>query len=110
MKAREEFESCARRLKALADPDRLRIIDLLFAGPRNVSDLAELLDDEIVKVSHHLGVLRRAELVQTQKEGRHVRYALHADISQSPHAIELGCCRLVLPIADGALPALKRRS
>ena len=110
MKAREEFESCARRLKALADPERLRIIDLLFAGPRNVSDLAELLDDEIVKVSHHLGVLRRAELVQTRKEGRHVQYALHPDISHAPHAIELGCCRLVLPIADRPTYPAKRGS
>jgi DNA-binding transcriptional ArsR family regulator len=102
MKALEEFKSCARRLKALADPERLRIVDLLFAGPRNVGDLAEELKDEIVKVSHHLGVLRRAGLVQTHKEGRFVQYALHPDVlrpvppAQSGQTIDLGCCRLEL--------------
>ena len=108
MKAMEEFESCARRLRALADPERLRIVNLLFAGPRNVGDLAEELHDEIVKVSHHLGVLRRADLVQTHKEGRFVQYALHPDVlkhplpahplpAQAPRSIDLGCCRLELP-------------
>ncbi|HEX3655714.1 MAG TPA: metalloregulator ArsR/SmtB family transcription factor [Pirellulales bacterium] len=108
MKALAEFESCAKRLKALADPERLRIINLLFEGPRHVSDLADLLHDEIVKVSHHLGVLRKADLVQTRKEGRFVQYMLHPDVLRGPqsaasaHTIELGCCRLELPPASAA--------
>lgn len=114
MKALEEFESCAKRLRALADPERLRIINLLFEGPRHVSDLAESLHDEIVKVSHHLGVLRRADLVQTRKEGRFVQYMLHPDVqrgsnpAQSSHAIELGCCRLDLS-AQAAPPRAAKR-
>ncbi|HEY5312150.1 MAG TPA: metalloregulator ArsR/SmtB family transcription factor [Pirellulales bacterium] len=114
MKALEEFESCAKRLRALADPERLRIVNLLFDGPRNVSDLADLLHDEIVKVSHHLGVLRRADLVQTRKEGRFVQYTLHPDVLRNPqsatssHSIELGCCRLELPASSVASRAAKR--
>lgn len=102
MKAKEEFELCAKRLRALADPERLRIVQVLLEGPRNVGDLAAALDDEIVKVSHHLGVLRRAELVETHKSGRFVSYALHPEVlrsarsAQAPHSIELGCCRLDL--------------
>lgn len=102
MKSENEFEACAQRLKALADPERLRIVKCLFAGPKNVSDLSEELKDEIVKVSHHLGVLRHAGLVETKKQGRFVIYALHPDVlhaakrGNSPNVIDLGCCRLDL--------------
>lgn len=98
----EEFELCARRLKALADPTRLRLITCLFKGPKNVGDLAAELNDEVVTVSHHLGVLRKTGLVQAHRSGRHVEYALHPDVSRAPernelpNQIELGCCRLDL--------------
>lgn len=102
MKKQEEFELCARRLKALADPTRLRLISCLFKGPKNVSDLAAELDDEVVIISHHLGVLRNTGLVQAHKNGRFVEYALHPDVSRAAKRneetkfIELGCCRLDL--------------
>jgi DNA-binding transcriptional ArsR family regulator len=101
MKKLEEFESCAQRLKALADPERLRIVDCLFGGPKNVGELSTLLKDEVVKVSHHLGVLRHAGLVLAKKEGRFVVYSLHPDIKATPQAgsnkqVDLGCCRIDL--------------
>ena len=89
---------CARMLKALADPDRLRIVDCLRRGPRNVSDLASLLHVELVNISHHLGVLRHAGLVLDEKQGRFVVYRLHPDIFQpSGEHLNLGCCRLEIP-------------
>ena len=95
-------ERCARMLKALADPERLRIVDCLRQGPRNVSDIAALLDAEIVNVSHHLGVLRNAGLVLDEKQGRFVVYRLHPDIVQpSGEHLNLGCCRLEIPKEDG---------
>ncbi|MBA4015606.1 MAG: ArsR family transcriptional regulator [Pirellula sp.] len=103
MKKPEEFQWCAERLKALGDPERLRIITVLLSGPRNVSAIAEELDDAIVKVSHHLGVLRHSGIVQTTKQGRHVEYALASDVfvvanvSDTENFLDLGCCRLELP-------------
>ncbi len=79
MKDPSEFEECAQRLKALADPERLRIVTCLFGGAKNVGDLAAALEDEIVKVSHHLKVLRNAGLVLAKKEGRFVVYRLHPE-------------------------------
>jgi DNA-binding transcriptional ArsR family regulator len=102
MRQPEEFDVCARRLKALADPARLRILDCLFAGAKNVGDLAAALNDEIVKVSHHLGVLRNAGLVESRKSGRHVEYTLHPDVNSEINSegvikmLDLGCCRLDL--------------
>jgi DNA-binding transcriptional ArsR family regulator len=103
MKQIHEFQWCAERLKALADPERLRIVTLLLAGPKHVGALADELDDTVVKVSHHLGVLRHSGLVRTERQGRFIEYALHPDVfvvanltDDVPH-LDLGCCRLELP-------------
>ena len=70
---------------------------------RNVSELADLLNAQIVNVSHHLGVLRHAGLVQDVKQGRFVVYSLHPDVfrpGDETHPVDhldLGCCRLEIP-------------
>jgi DNA-binding transcriptional ArsR family regulator len=72
-----------------------------------VGALAEELQDAIVKVSHHLGVLRNAGLVTATKQGRFVEYALHpevfivANLSETESFLDLGCCRLELPPQRG---------
>ncbi len=92
---------CARYLKALADPDRLKIIQCLGSGPKNVSEIAELVGREFVNVSHHLGVLRNARLVHDEKQGKFVVYSLHPDLiakkrsnGKGKEVLDLGCCRL----------------
>ena len=99
----DELQSadCAKRLKALADPERLKIIQLLQGGPKNVSTLSDLLGADIANVSHHLGVLRHAGLVRDEKQGKFVVYSLHPDIFRPGEpgqvaALDLGCCRLEL--------------
>lgn len=101
MKEEQDFELCAQRLKALADPDRLKIILRLFKGEMNVGDLAAAVEDEVVNVSHHLRVLRHANVVITRKDGRFVVYRLHPSVTVGPIVdgrpqIELGCCRVDL--------------
>jgi DNA-binding transcriptional ArsR family regulator len=91
MMATDEFKQCAERLKAVADPERLRILHCLFAGPKNVSQISAELEEEIVNVSHHLAVRR----------GRFIEYALHPEVAKSasksgPKKIEFGCCRIDL--------------
>jgi DNA-binding transcriptional ArsR family regulator len=101
---RDELQSteCARRLKALADPERLKIIQILQHGPKNVSTVTELLGDSIANVSHHLSVLRHAGLVLDEKQGKFVVYSLHPDVfrprerGRGSNVLELGCCRLEL--------------
>jgi len=94
-------KECAERLKALADPDRLRIVQLLRGGPQNVGDIATALGVDLPNVSHHLQVLKREELVETEKRGRFVAYRLHPAVFEatrsSPECLDLGCCKLELP-------------
>lgn len=103
MRKLEEFTWCADRLRAIGDPERLRLIVALLEGPKHVGALVEEVGDPIVKVSHHLGVLRNGGIVQTTKQGRYVLYALHPEIfavvnrTDAEHYLDLGCCRLELP-------------
>src|SRR2546430_1307591 len=97
MRSANDYQDCASRLKALADPDRLQIVTSLLSGQKNVSSLAEGLRMAIDKVSHHLGVLRGAQLVRTRKEGKFVIYSLAPDViaeqlnSDDAKTIDLGC-------------------
>jgi DNA-binding transcriptional ArsR family regulator len=96
-------KQCAERLKALADPDRLKIVQILRGGPRNVSDIASELNADLANVSHHLQVLKREDLVETEKQGRFVVYRLHPAVFEATRAssdcLDLGCCKLELPKA-----------
>ena len=97
MKDKLQSEKCARFLKALADPDRLQIIQCLQSGPKNVGQIARLLKREVANVSHHLGVLRQAGLVVDEKHGRFVSYSLAPDmVPATADVVDLGCCRLQL--------------
>jgi DNA-binding transcriptional ArsR family regulator len=96
---------CAELLRALGAPERLRIIRFLRDGPRNVTEIAEMLDTHAVNVSHHMNVLKVAGLVESEKQGRFVLYSLTPGVLQTDeeHAsdrLNLGCCRLELPAGE----------
>jgi ArsR family transcriptional regulator, nickel/cobalt-responsive transcriptional repressor len=94
-------KECADLLQAIAEPNRIRIIDCLRTGSKNVTQLAELLKVEIVNVSHHLGVLRTAGLVEDEKHGRFVIYSLHPKFftndSSNATLVNLGWCKIEIP-------------
>jgi len=65
----------ALRLKALADPVRVKIMSLLFSSPastENSGELAAILELSESTVSHHLTQLRRAGFVESDRHGMHV--------------------------------------
>ena len=62
--------------KALAHPARIRALEVLVDGERTVGDLQPLVGIESSHLSQQLGVLRRAGLVATRKEGSSVIYSL----------------------------------
>ncbi len=102
MRDRLRSGECARALKALADPERLKIVQCLAERARRVGDLAETLGQPVANVSHHLAVLRRAGVVRNDRQGKYVLYSLHPDVflppepGGSPACLDLGCCRLEL--------------
>jgi ArsR family transcriptional regulator len=101
MTDQKQAKACADMLQAIAEPNRIRIIECLRAGSKNVTQLAKELNVEIVNVSHHLGVLRTAGLVQDEKQGRFVVYSLHPKVFVSDNNkatfMDLGWCRIEIP-------------
>ena len=97
-----QSKSCADQLKALSEPIRLRIVDLLRHGEMAVGDIAEFLETELVTVSHHLKILKHAGLVEVKRDGRFMIYSLRSDLLQkaggrSRQYLNLGCCRIEVP-------------
>ncbi len=74
-----EIDLAVRRLKALSDPNRLRIIDRLRAGARCVCELTDALEEGQSLLSFHLRTLKDACLVTDRREGRWAYYALDTE-------------------------------
>ena len=66
----------AQFFRALANPTRIRILEVLVRGSRTVQQLQEALTLEQPIVSQQLAVLRTQSIVTAQKEGLSVRYTL----------------------------------
>jgi rhodanese-related sulfurtransferase len=80
MQARElkdnVYGQLARIGKAVSAPKRIELLELLCQGPRTVESLASLADLSVANASQHLQVLRRAQLVESRKQGLYVEYRL----------------------------------
>lgn len=86
----------ALRLKALADPVRVKLMSLLFsssAGEQTGSDLAAAVGVSDATVSHHLTQLRKAGLVISERRGMHVCHRAHRGALQALCAVlDPDCC------------------
>ena len=69
----------ARRFRALSDPLRVRLLDLLRDGELSVNALAKQLGAGQQNVSKHLALLTDAAMVARRKEGTHVYYRIADD-------------------------------
>ncbi len=87
----------ALRLKALADPARVKVMSYLFsseAGEENSGDLAAALALTESTVSHHLTQLRNAGLVLSERRGMKVFHRAHPEAMQALCVVlDPNCCR-----------------
>jgi DNA-binding transcriptional ArsR family regulator len=87
----------ALRLKALADPARVKIMSCLFgstANEENSGDLAAALGLTESTVSHHLTQLRKAGLVESERRGMNVYHRPRRDALAALCAVlDPNCCR-----------------
>ena len=77
----DQAEQVAPLLKALADPVRLRLVSLIAASPSGeacVCDLNDAFDLTQATISHHLKVLHSAGLLDREKRGVWVYYAVRS--------------------------------
>jgi rhodanese-related sulfurtransferase/DNA-binding transcriptional ArsR family regulator len=73
------YAAFARTAKAVANPRRIELLELLAQGERTVDSLAGAAGIGVTNTSSHLQVLARVHLVETRKEGTKVFYRLASD-------------------------------
>lgn len=66
--------------KALSDPTRRQVLQLLRKGPMSAGDLAENFKVSKPTMSAHFAVLREANLVHTEKDGKSIIYHLNLSV------------------------------
>ena len=85
--------SLAARFSALSDPTRVRLLHLLLPGEMCVCDLVDIIEVPQPTASRHLGHLRKANLVQTEKRGLWIYYTL-APAKTAFHKALIDCIRV----------------
>jgi|SRR5580704_12577274 ArsR family transcriptional regulator len=71
-----------RAFKALADPTRRKILQLLRRGEKTAGALAESFDMTKPSMSHHFAVLKDADLIESRREGQTIWYSLNTTVVQ----------------------------
>lgn len=66
--------------KALADPTRREILQLLRKGSLNAGEIAEHFAMTKPSISHHLKLLKQADLICDQKQGQYIVYTLNTSV------------------------------
>lgn len=67
-------------LRALADPIRREILNLLKGGRMSAGEICEHFDVTGASISRHLSVLRDADLIRDCREGKYIFYELNASV------------------------------
>jgi ArsR family transcriptional regulator len=81
--------------KALADETRQRIMALCCCQWMSVNDIVEKLDVAQPTVSHHLKVLKNADLVRSERRGKQIMYTINQE------RLAHGCCQVAENFAPG---------
>ena len=72
--------SLQNTLRALADPTRREILNLLKAGRMSAGEIGDHFDITAAAISRHLSVLKDADLIRDKREGKFIFYELNASV------------------------------
>jgi len=72
----DKLELVASKLRAIAHPMRIAIIDLLHEKQLSVTEIYEKLDIEQASASHHLNILKSKGVLSSRRNGKKIFYAL----------------------------------
>ena len=67
-------------LKALSDPIRREILNMLKSGRLSAGEIVERFDVTGASISRHLSVLKEADLIRDSREGKYIYYDLNASV------------------------------
>lgn len=66
--------------KALSDPTRREILVILKEGKKSAGEIAEKFEMTQATISHHLSILKKADLIREEKIWKHVYYELNVSV------------------------------
>ena len=72
--------SLQNTLKALSDPTRREILNLLKGGRMAAGDIVDRFEVTGASISRHLSVLKEADLIRDKREGKYIYYELNASV------------------------------
>ena len=81
-----------RTIKALSDPARREILEMLKAGRLSAGEIAERFTVSFAAISKHLAVLRDADLIRDTREGKFIFYELNTSVLEEV-MLWLSCLR-----------------
>ena len=67
-------------LKALGDPTRREILQMLRSGSKSAGEISEKFDITAAAISRHLSVLKEADLIRDQRDGKFIIYTLNTSV------------------------------
>lgn len=67
-------------MKALADPTRREILNLLKSGRKSAGEIADHFDITAAAISRHLSILKEADLIEDSREGKYIFYTLNTSV------------------------------
>ena len=74
--------SLTRTLQALTDPKRREILQMLGEGDKTAGEIGAQFNISAPSVSHHLSVLKHADLVRAERNGQTIVYSLNSTVVQ----------------------------
>lgn len=77
---KEKQMSLQNTLKALSDPIRREILDMLKGGRMSAGDIVSHFEVTGASISRHLSVLREADLIRDKREGKFIYYELNTSV------------------------------
>jgi ArsR family transcriptional regulator len=80
LKIKREIKVASKLLKAIADPSRFSIIDLLVQKETYVGEIIKKIKIEPTLLSHHLSILKDAGIVTATRRGKQVLYKLAPNV------------------------------
>jgi ArsR family transcriptional regulator len=92
----QQSPAIAAVLRLLGDTTRLRLLFLLVAGERSVTELHTRLGTSQPTVSHHLAWLRASNLVVSRRQRKHTYYALGPAVVIDGGSLAIGALRIRL--------------
>ena len=88
-----------RVFEALADPTRREILSMLSRGDLSAGAIAEAFAISKPSISHHLSVLKNADLVESRREGQSLIYSIHTTVLEDALTGLMGLVRVGEPKA-----------